>query len=130
LKLIQAQGLKSAFVDASGNIALGDPPPNEKGWVVGVSASEALDHDAPTLVLRNCGVATSSDQHQFMEVGGKRYSHIIDPRTGWALTNKLTVTVVAPSAMAADVWGTAFAVQGVQWSEKVSAEKGLECIFR
>lgn len=130
LKLIRSQGLNAAFVDASGNVALGDPPPNEKGWVVGVSGPKAEGPDPSTLELSNCGVATSSDQHQFLEADGKRYSHIIDPRSGWALTNRLSVTVVAPSAMAADVWGTAFAVQGVEWSQKVSAAKGIQCIFR
>ena len=79
--------------------------------------------------LSNCGVATSSDQNQGLEVDGVRYSHIVDPRTGMALTNRLAVTVVAPTAAAADAWGTAFSVLGSQKSIELADNRpGLDVL--
>jgi len=120
--VLQVQGTPSAMIEMGGDLALGDPPPGEEGWRIqigGASSVGATDvavgdadviasanaagdaaHDATTfvpvetLVLSNAAVATSGDASQFVEIGGVRYGHIVDPRTGWALTNRLQSHVV------------------------------------
>ena len=59
-------------------------------------------------------MATSGDTWQYVEIGGVRYSHILDPRTGLGLTERSSVSVVAPTGMAADALATAVSVLGVE----------------
>jgi thiamine biosynthesis lipoprotein len=61
-------------------------------------------------LLQNAAISTSGDAEQFVELGGVRYSHIVDPRTGQALTGRRSVTVVAPRGIDADSLATAVSV--------------------
>jgi len=63
-------------------------------------------------VLSNCAIATSGDTFQYISIGGQRYSHIIHPKTGLGLTEKLQVTVVAQSGSTADAFASAISVLG------------------
>ena len=110
LAILRKKGLNSVLVDAGGDLALGDPPPGRKGWKIDIGGRK--HPNLPTLELANCAVATSGDVEQFVEVEGKRYSHIIDPRTGIGLTTRLQVTVVAPSGMQADSLASALTALG------------------
>jgi thiamine biosynthesis lipoprotein len=107
-------GIRSALVDGSGDIAIGDAPPGQSGWKIGVAP---LQPDAPPsrfLALTNCAIATSGDAWQFVEIAGKRYSHIVDPRTGLGLTDHSSVTIVAPDCTTADALASAISVLGPQ----------------
>ena len=102
-----------AMVDGSGDLAIGDPPPGADGWKIAIATrDEAADHPNPTLSLSNCGVATSGDVYQFIEIDGHRYSHIVDPKTGLGLTTPCTVTIVAADGMEADSLASAVSVLG------------------
>ena len=116
LRVLREHGIGRALVAASGDLAIGDPPPGKPGWSIGMM-SFASDKPDRTAVLRNCGVSTSGDTQQFLELNGVRYSHIVDPRTGQALTNRISVSIIAPDATTSDVLATAVCVLG--------AEKGL-----
>jgi thiamine biosynthesis lipoprotein len=72
------------------------------------------------LQLQNAGVSTSGDREQFLEVEGKRYSHILDPRTGAPLTNSVGFSVVAADAMIADGLATALCVLGKDRAQQIS----------
>jgi thiamine biosynthesis lipoprotein len=65
-----------------------------------------------TLVLRNAAISTSGDTEQFVEIGGVRYAHIVDPSTGLGLTHRVQTTVVARRATTTDALGTALTVLG------------------
>jgi thiamine biosynthesis lipoprotein len=67
--------------------------------------------------LANVAVATSGDLEQFVTLKGKRYSHLIDPKTGLGLTSQCQVTVIAPSGMEADSLASAFLVMGAKKSK-------------
>jgi thiamine biosynthesis lipoprotein len=101
-------GIHRALVAASGDLAIGDPPPDRKGWRVGI------DSPAPPAVLDLCAaaVSTSGDASQNLEIAGVRYSHIVDPSTGTGLTRPIAVTVVARHGIDADSWSTALSVLG------------------
>ena len=108
---IAAAGLSHALVAAGGDLALGQPPPGRAGWEVTLAG---LDDDRPAtarpMVVSRCGVSTSGDAEQWVEIGGVRYSHIIDPRTGAALTGHRSVSVIAGDATSSDMLATALSV--------------------
>ncbi len=110
LQVLRDAGIRQAIVDGSGDIAIGDAPPDKAGWKVGIAPLEAAAPPSRYLQLANCGIATSGDAWQFVEINGKRYSHIIDPRTGLGLTRRSSITVVAPDCTQADALATAVSV--------------------
>lgn len=103
LAVLAGHGLKRALVAAGGDIAVGDPPPGTTGWDVGIASLENPDgNPSRHLLLRNAAVSTSGDAEQFVEIGGKRYSHIVDPRTGIGLVGRMSVSVLARYGIDAD----------------------------
>jgi thiamine biosynthesis lipoprotein len=113
VRVLASAGFKRALVAASGDLAFGDPPPGKKGWSIGIDSIDSAD--APftkTLILANGAVSTSGDTEQYLNSGGKRYSHIVDPSTDTGLTRRITVTVVARRGMMADALATALDVMG------------------
>jgi thiamine biosynthesis lipoprotein len=101
LTVLKAKGLSRALVAASGDITVGDAPPDRDAWVVDI-APISKDRPARQLKLVNSSVSTSGDLFQFVEVGGVRYSHVLDPKTGLGLTGRRSATVVAPTGWQAD----------------------------
>jgi thiamine biosynthesis lipoprotein len=115
LKILKGRGIDRALVAASGDIAIGDPPPGEPGWKIGMTAIDIRTNDpAGTLLLHNCGISTSGDTEQFVEINGIRYSHIVDPATCQGRTNRIQDTVIAPNATMTDGLDTALNVMGVE----------------
>jgi FAD:protein FMN transferase len=113
LRLLKGRGMPRALVAASGDIAIGDPPPGQRGWKIAISGMDADAVSAtPTLLLKNCGVSTSGDTEQFIEIDNVRYSHIVDPRTGLGLTNRIQATIIAPHTTASDSLATTVCVLG------------------
>ncbi len=113
LKTLRKLGIKSALIAVSGDIAAGNAPPGTKGWRIG------LEPAGGEILLRNAAVSTSGDSEQFREIGGVRYSHIIDPKTGRGLTSAIAVTVVAHRGLEADPIATAVSVMGEQKGRQV-----------
>lgn len=95
-------------MDAGGDIALGDSPPGKDGWQIEIPSASGKK----LMLLKNCGVTTSGATYRYLELDGKRYSHIIDPRTGQPLMHRTQVTVLAENATTADAWATAVSVLG------------------
>lgn len=114
LRILRAHGIRRALVDAGGDISLGDPPPGETAWRVGVRTGDAAPAANASLVLRNQAVATSGDAYQFFEGGGARYSHIIEPSGGVAVKDSPTVTAIAPDGATADALATALSILSVE----------------
>ncbi len=112
LSILAQLGITSAMIDASGDIGASDPPPNTPGWRIGLVplGRDALSNSY--LLLENAAVSTSGDAFQFVEIGGNRYSHIVDPKTGYGLQGPCSVTVVAPDCTTADSLATAVCVLG------------------
>jgi thiamine biosynthesis lipoprotein len=102
LKVLREKfGIKQALVAAAGDITCGDPPPEKEAWEVDI-APIAKGQKPRRLHLANAAVSTSGDLEQFVEIGGVRYSHIVDPRTGLGVTGRRSVTVVAANGISAD----------------------------
>ncbi|HUE70261.1 MAG TPA: FAD:protein FMN transferase [Pirellulaceae bacterium] len=103
-------GIERALVRASGDIAVSQPPPNEKGWKVGIAPLDPDQTPTQFVLLASQAISTSGDSRQHLVVSGKRYSHIIDPRTGWGIEGRRSVTVIARRGMEADSLATAISI--------------------
>ncbi|HLA83710.1 MAG TPA: FAD:protein FMN transferase [Thermoguttaceae bacterium] len=112
MDILRREGITRTLIQFGGDIRLGDPPPGKSGWRIGIGASE--DRSAPLyfVTLRNVAVATSGDASQFVEINGRRYSHIIHPQSGLGLTDRDAVTVIAPRSILADALSTTVSVLG------------------
>lgn len=112
---LRAAGFHDFLIDLGGNIRVsGRPAPDREEWVVAIRDPGDPSRITGENVLLHDGeaVATSGSYERYVEIGGKRYSHIVDPRTGHPATRQGSVSVVAPTAMKADAYSTAFFVEG------------------
>jgi thiamine biosynthesis lipoprotein len=112
LRLLKTRGITSALIDGSGDIGVSDAPPGTAGWRIGIAPLDADKVPSRYVILKNAAVTTSGDAFQFVEFGGKRYSHIVDPETGLGLVDRISVTVLAPNCTVADSYTKAVAVLG------------------
>lgn len=116
LRTLATRGIVIALVAASGDIAVGAPPPGTRGWRIAVAPLRRDDGTILSvprmLVVAHAGVSTSGEAEQHVDIGGVRYSHIVDPRTGLGLTSSSSVTVVSPKGMTSDALATAVSVLG------------------
>ena len=110
--VLRAAGTSDALVDLSGNmVAIGNAAAHP-GWNVGIRDPSGTHPMLGRIALADDAVATSGDYEQFVDASGKRYGHILDPRSGWSARGLTSVTVVAADAMTADAWATALFVRG------------------
>ncbi len=110
LELIRNSGAHAALVDVSGDIVAFGHPPEKSGWTIGINIPEQEEILPRQILLKNAAVSTSGDVYQYLEVDGKRYSHIVDPKTGYGLTNQRNVTVIARDPVTADWMSTACSI--------------------
>lgn len=128
LLILRRHGIQSALADAGGDIALGEAPPDKSGWQIEMPTEDGRKE---LLNLSHCGITTSGASYRYLEVEGKRYSHIIDPRSGWGLTHRVLVTVLAPNATLADAWATAISVSGkAGWQKREKKKPKLRVWIR
>jgi len=120
-------GIAAAMVDASGDIAVSAAPPGSTGWKIMVAplragvASDTGPVPDEYLLLSHAAVTTSGDAFQAVEIDGRRYSHIVDPRTGLGVAGPAAVTVVAQDCTTADALATAASVLGPEQAPAVIA---------
>src|SRR5262249_22118032 len=100
LAVLRRHGIHRALVAAGGDIAIGSPPPGKAGWRIGMA--DLSGTNSGRLELHDSAVSTSADSEQYLDIGGKRRSHVIDPHFGFGLTERRSVTVVASRGVWAD----------------------------
>ena len=121
INFLKANGIQQALVDAGGDIVMSGPPLNQQGWLIGVNLPETTDQLLnKKLQLSNCSVATSGDVYQFIEYKGVKYSHIINPLTGYGVTNLRNVTIVAKTGATADWLATACSILPIQEAKQLA----------
>ena len=114
LRVLARHGLTRALVAAGGDIAVADAPPDKPGWTVAIAAVDAKEEGPRYLTLSRAAVSTSGDAEQHVEIGGKRYSHLVDPRTGLGLVGRMSATVVAPDGLTSDGLTKVVAILGAK----------------
>ena len=113
-------GIRDFLIDFSGNVRAAGRPSRRESWQIGVrdpfDASRILGKiDLPS----GMAVATSGSYERFVDVAGKRFSHIIDPRTGYPVTDTSSTTVLCADAVTADALSTAFFVAGLKGASEL-----------
>jgi thiamine biosynthesis lipoprotein len=123
LAALAAHGVERALVDGGGDVAAGAPPPGERGWRVAIAGLDSADFRADRagtgILLAHAALATSGDLERSFELGGTRFSHILDPRTGMPLVERRLASVIAPDGTTADAWATALSVLGPAGLERL-----------
>ncbi|MFO0908365.1 MAG: FAD:protein FMN transferase [Isosphaeraceae bacterium] len=110
---LREHGVSRALVAGAGDIVTSGPPPGRAGWTVGIAPLDDPTK-APSLYLslRDAAASTSGDAERYVEIEGKRYSHIVDPKTGLGVISRSSVTVVARDGTSTDALATAVYCSG------------------
>jgi thiamine biosynthesis lipoprotein len=127
---LRSRDVAIALADAGGDIAVGESPPGKSGWRIAVSlpGNESAFFDKE-LELTNVGVATSGDIYNYIIHDGKKYSHIVDPRTGYGVTSQRTVTVIAKDGTNADWLATACSILSINDALELAGREHAELLI-
>jgi thiamine biosynthesis lipoprotein len=123
--LWSAAGIRHALVDLGGDLRVVGPHPDGTPWRVGIRNPRDLEHALGVLPMSGGAIASSGDYERFMVIGGRRYSHILDPRTGWPVQGFAGVSVVASHCLLAGSASTVAMLKGVRAGADWLDELGL-----
>lgn len=134
---LEGKGVKNYFVELGGEVLAKGKKNNEEYWKVGIDKPDENLTEQRTIQaiikLYNKAIATSGNYRKYYEEKGQKYSHIIDPKTGYpAKNNLLSASVIADDCMTADAYATAFMVMGLERSIQFLSENqelNLEAFF-
>jgi thiamine biosynthesis lipoprotein len=118
---LRQAGITRALVEAGGDIAVSDSPPDRDGWRIDVAGADSA-FAGRAARLTNASLATSAPTAQFVEIDGVRYSHVIDPRTGLGLTNHVAAHVIAEDGATADALATALTILDADAARRVQSQ--------
>jgi thiamine biosynthesis lipoprotein len=127
--VLKAHGIDRALVAAAGDIVVTGPPPGRDGWRVGIAPLDPTQPPGRILIVANAAVSTSGDAERFVVIEGKRYGHIIDPRTGYPGREVLSATVVHEDGSVADAAATALVVAGMRDWQRIARQMGLKLVM-
>lgn len=128
--LLQEKGCNSGLVNVSGDINTWGKQPNGNVWTVGIVNPMNKNKVFATFPLDDSAVETSGSYEKYVTFNGKRYSHIIDPRTGYPASGIISVSVFAKQTELADALATGIFVMGVEVGlDLVNQLKGIGCII-
>ena len=127
--MLAAAGCDSYLVEVGGELRVAGGGPGGRAWRIGVESPEGGEPVA-TLAVFDGAVATAGNYRQTRSLGGRPASHVIDPRSGYPVARGLaSVTVVAPTALAADGYATALLVLGPDAGRRFAERTGLAALF-
>lgn len=128
LHVLEKLGIKNALVNAGGDLrAIGKH--FDRFWTAGIRHPRKKGVNIASLPIHNEAIVTSGDYERYLIIQGKRYPHIIDPRTGYPVQNMISVTVIGPTAMEADAISTSIFVigdrEGLKLANKLSSIEAI-----
>ncbi|MFB3779636.1 MAG: FAD:protein FMN transferase [Bryobacteraceae bacterium] len=120
IAVLKENGITSALVSAAGSsiYGLGSPASEIRGWEVRIRDPRDETKTVEQLFLKDESLSTSGSYEKFFMAGGKLYTHIMDPRTGYPAQGMLSVSVVAPKTIESEAWTKPFFILGRQWAAK------------
>lgn len=128
--LLQVKGCKSGLVNVSGDINTWGTQPDGKSWTVGIVNPMNKNKVFATFPLEDSAVETSGSYEKYVTFNGKRYSHIIDPRTGYPASGIISVSVFAKQTELADALATGIFVLGIDVGlDLINQLNGIGCII-
>lgn len=116
--ILRQEGVTSAFLTAASSsiYGMGTPPSEPRGWRVEIRNPRGSGKPVEEVYLKDQSLSTSGSQEKFFEAGGKIYSHIMDPRTGYPSRGRLQVSVLAPSTLDSEAWTKPIFILGREWA--------------
>jgi thiamine biosynthesis lipoprotein len=116
--VLRRHGVERALVSASGSsvYGLGAPPHEPRGWRMALRHPRDPGWTAGVVFLQDESLATSGDYAKFFWANGRRYSHLMDPRTGYPAQGTAAVTVIGPLAVESEAWTKPFIIRGRSWT--------------
>lgn len=118
IEVLRTRGFRNALVAASGSsiFGLGSPAEEPRGWPI--SIADPWDHrkNVAQVFLKDQSLSTSGSYEKSFRAGGRRYSHIMDPRSGVPAERAVQVTVIAPRTIDSEVWAKPYFIQGSAWT--------------
>jgi len=129
-KLLQEKGVVAGIINASGDMNTWGRQPNGEEWKVGITNPLNKNKVFALIPISNSAVVTSGNYEKFVEFNGTRYSHIINPKTGYPSKGIISVSVFTPKAELADALATSIFVMGIDVGlDFVNQLKNIECII-
>lgn len=127
--MMKSMGIKSGLINASGDLMAWGKPPNKETWTVNIPSPKDRRISLFEFSIPNGSVVTSGNYESYSLMNGKKYSHIIDPRTGLPIEFIKNVSVLSPNSEFGDALATAISVMGPQAGiNMVNRLNGVECI--
>ena len=127
--LLISNGVVAGIINASGDMSTWGRQPNGEDWKVAIINPLDKTKSFALLPISGKAVVTSGNYEKYVTFGGKRYSHIIDPRTGYPASGIISATVFAPNAELADALATSVFVMGIEVGlDRINQLPGVECI--
>jgi thiamine biosynthesis lipoprotein len=128
--MLKAKGVPAGIINASGDLTTWGKQPDGTDWMVGITNPLNKDRVFSWFPVIDAAVATSGNYEKFVEFDGIKYSHIIDPRTGYPATGLVSVTIFAKSAELCDALATSVFITGIDTGLNIIDQiKGVECII-
>lgn len=129
-QLLQQLGVQSGIVNASGDLTAWGTQPGGQPWTIGIAHPDIAALPFSYLNISNMAIATSGNYEKFVMIGGKKYSHTINPRTGLPVTGIKSVSIICPNAEMADAMATPVTIMGIEAGlHMVNQLKGMGCII-
>lgn len=129
-QLLISEGVNGGIINASGDLTTWGTQPDGSPWMVGITNPLNKNKVFSWFPLDNNAVVTSGNYEKFVEFNGKKYTHIIDPRTGWPVSGLTSVTIFAPKAELADALATSVFVMGRETGiDFINQLPGMECVI-
>lgn len=127
---LKSHGVTAGIINASGDLTTWGKQPDGTDWMVGITNPLNQNKVFSWFPVVNAAVATSGNYEKFVEFEGIKYSHIIDPRTGYPATGLVSVTIFGQSAELCDALATAVFVSGVATGlDTINQINGVECVL-
>jgi thiamine biosynthesis lipoprotein len=127
--VLKSRGVTSALIDAGGNIRVIGKNSRNAPWKIGIKDPRKSGGIIAIVSLTDGSAVTSGDYYRYFESGGRRYNHILDPRTGYPATGSMSVTVMTENAGVADCLSTIFFVLEPEKSQELAGKMGGVDIF-
>jgi len=128
--IMKQMGVESGVVNASGDLSAWGLQPNGQPWTVGIVNPDAKHEIFSYLVISDIAVATSGNYEKYVMIGGKKYSHTINPRTGLPVTGIKSVTIITMHAEVADAMATPVMIMGISTGlDLINQMNGIEAII-
>ncbi len=128
--LLISKGVKAGIINASGDMNTWGTQPNGQEWTIAITNPLNKNNAFAILPITNGAVVTSGDYEKYVTFNNKRYTHIIDPRTGYPSPGIISVSVFAPKAELADALATSIFVMGTEVGiNRINQLPNIECII-